>query len=104
MQLKQFVPLNRFIVPGMSRGRPKIDINTEDFVQKWRSGKTKTEIAEDYGISRETLRRILIEKGIDVFTRQALTDEEIDQETLNIKCLLPNAGERLIIGHFRSKG
>ena len=90
----------------MSNGRPKLDIDRAELSQHIKAGKSQTEIAEEYGITRKTLRRILVDHGIITQFRynSDLTDEDIDRETENIKCLIPFAGERLIIGHFRSLG
>lgn len=86
------------------RGRPRLNIDADWLRQRFDSGKTQVEIAEEFGISRGTLRRIIADNELTIFSRDVLSDEEIDDMTVNIKCLLPNAGERLIIGHFRSKG
>lgn len=89
----------------MSPGRPKVNIDAQELLQHFRAGKSQTQIADEYGITRKTLRRILVENNITSFRYQNnLTQEEIDRETANAKVLMPFAGERLIIGHFRSLG
>lgn len=89
----------------MSQGRPKINIDPQELLQHFRAGKSQSHIADEYGITRKTLRRILVENNITAFKYQnILTQEQIDMETANVKLLMPFAGERLIIGHFRSLG
>lgn len=88
----------------MPAGRPKVSICRQELLQQCRAGKSKKAIAEYFGISRQTLARILADENIDSFQRHNPTDRVIDEETIKFKCLMPNAGERLVVGHFRSAG
>ena len=87
-----------------TRGRPKFTVDPEIVLQQWRAGRSKKDLAAELNISRDTLTRILNDKGVNPYQRLPISDEDIDNLMLEVKCLLPNAGERLIIGHFRSKG
>lgn len=89
---------------ALPRGRPKFDIDRAELLRLCQSGRSQKEIAEEYGVSRNTLRRIVKDKQITAFEKSNLTDNEIDQLILEMKCLMPYAGERLTIGYLKSKG
>lgn len=97
-----FIPAHSFY--SMQRGRPKVTISSSELLQLWKGGHTKKYIADHFGISRQTLERVLVDDGIKVFETSGLTDEELDELTIEFKCIMPAAGERLVLGHFRANG
>ena len=65
---------------------------------------TWCQIAEILGISRSTLYRRIEEEGLGADLRYTnISDGELDHHMEDIKKLHPNDGERLIIGHLRSR-
>lgn len=84
-------------------GRPMVQIDLDVIQQGLDAGLTKIEIANTLNISRPTLNKILNDEFPDT-GYSSVTDDEIDSILLEAKLQLPNMGERLIIGYFKSKG
>lgn len=88
----------------MSRGRPKTLLDSEFIRSKLAVGCTITKIAEETGVTRNTLKRKMKESNIPRLTHVTLPDVEIDNLLTEAKMSLPFAGERLMIGYLKSKG
>lgn len=58
----------REIDTARSRGRPSLDIDVASLQQRFHSGKTQNEISEEFGVSRGTLRRIIRDNGLTIFS------------------------------------
>jgi hypothetical protein len=90
-----------------SRGRPKIDVNIDQVCTLKEMGFSWVSIAKFIGVSRTTLYKKCDEANILTTYRcdpTNPTNAEIDEVLIKFKSDFPNAGERMIIGHFRSLG
>lgn len=62
-------------------------------------------IARSLAINRHTLRNIIDENGLHTLREfSSLSDAELDQVVEEAYSLLPNAGERVMLGYLRGKG
>lgn len=99
-------PLSDFISysPGGLPGCPKFVFDMEHFKCLQSIGLTLSKISEIFGISRSTLYRRLQEDGFDRTQFLLCCDGDLDSIIVNLKSILPHAGERIIIGHVHSLG
>ena len=86
-------------------GRPAIALNFEEVELLRRFHFTWCQIAEILGVSRSTLYRRIEEEGLSPdLVYASISDAELDHQVEAIKQMHPNDGERLMIGHLRSRG
>ncbi len=77
--------------------RLSIDIEDIEFLRGLRFSYSK--IAAILRVSRATLYRKLMEEGVNPsYLYAEISDTDLDQEIVDIKCHQPNDGERLVIG------
>ena len=86
-------------------GRPSVSVNFEDVEILRRLSFSWCQIAEILQVSRSTLYRRIEDEGLALdLTYTNISDAELDHQVEAIKMVHPNDGERLMIGHLRSRG
>lgn len=87
------------------RGRPKFVIPEELLEQLLDMHFTCQTIATLLGVSLRTVRRRMEEYGLSVRScYSAISDEDLDQLVMQLKCNYPSSGYRVIDGILRSQG
>ena len=87
------------------RGRPSIPITAEEITNLLELQFTRTEIARLYGCSARTVRRRILQFGLEGLVNfDDISDNDLDDIVGRFVAALPSAGQKTIEGHLRSEG
>jgi hypothetical protein len=87
------------------RGRPMISITEQELTDLLQFQFTQVEIAKLFGCSSKTIRRRILQFGLDDFTMyDNITDLELDTIVANFVVSFPSAGQKTLEGYLQSLG
>ncbi|XP_051802480.1 uncharacterized protein LOC127533435 [Acanthochromis polyacanthus] len=96
---------NTVTVSMGNRGRPRLEIDTEDLRHLLSTALPVEYFARLYGVSRRTLNRRMKQHGLSVRGFYSkISDDDLDRAVRSIKTRMPHAGYRLVKGELLARG
>lgn len=86
-------------------GRPRLDISEVHLSNLLEQEFIQVEISQMFGCSARTIRRRILEFGLDQFTRyNEISNGELDEIVEDFVNTFPTAGQKTLAGHLRTLG